>query len=93
MKMARASASASFIDGKIYVFGGCGDDVADSSNWAEVFNLETDSWDFMFVVERRETNVYYGVDEDGESFSFTPSKRPLFVSSWDSETIGVSLGT
>uniref|UniRef100_A0A1J3CXV6 F-box/kelch-repeat protein SKIP6 n=1 Tax=Noccaea caerulescens TaxID=107243 RepID=A0A1J3CXV6_NOCCA len=94
MKMPRASASANFIDGKIYVFGGCGDDVADSSNWAEVFDLETESWDFMFVftpkmpfnikqsvVERKETNVYYGVDEDGETFSFTPSERPLFVSS------------
>ncbi|CDY47742.1 BnaA02g16530D [Brassica napus] len=46
MKMARAFASANVIDGKLYVFGGCGDDV-DSSNWAEVYNPRTYTWDFL----------------------------------------------
>lgn len=92
MKMARASASASLIDGKIYVFGGLGDDdAADTSNWAEVYDLKTQTWDFLFVhtpkmprniqqsvvIDQKEV---YAVDEDGQSFSFSPSEC-VFVAS------------
>ncbi|KAL1208165.1 putative F-box/kelch-repeat protein [Cardamine amara subsp. amara] len=87
MKMARCGASASLIDKKIYVFGGCWD-VADSSNWVEVFDFKTLTWDFLFVftpkmplniqqsvvmIQDKEKEVY-AVDEDGQHFSFSPSK-------------------
>ncbi|WZY76822.1 hypothetical protein YC2023_023206 [Brassica napus] len=88
MKVPRASASASRIDNKIYVFGGCGDEV-DSSNWAEVYDIDTLTWDFLCVpTTTRPKNIkqsvvigkkeVYAVDEDAQSFSFSPSK--LFVS-------------
>ncbi|CAH8334550.1 unnamed protein product [Eruca vesicaria subsp. sativa] len=91
MKMPRAFASASIIDGKLYVFGGCGDDV-DSSNWAEVYNFRTYTWDTVCVpptarpksikeiVGTGKKEVYV-VDEDCQIFSFSPSKLPpMFVS-------------
>ncbi|CAH2067118.1 unnamed protein product, partial [Thlaspi arvense] len=90
MKMARASASASLIQGKkIYVFGGCGDDDADPSKWAEVYDPDTATWDFLpvstpplsiqqsVVIDRKEV---YAVDEDGQSFSFSPSKCAFVAS-------------
>ncbi|KAL0694342.1 hypothetical protein Bca4012_061522 [Brassica carinata] len=84
MKMARSGASASLIDKKkIYVFGGCWD-VANSSNWVEVFDMETGIWEFLFVfTPKMPLNIQqsvvingqsiYGVDEDGQIFHFTPS--------------------
>ncbi|EFH44584.1 hypothetical protein ARALYDRAFT_915512 [Arabidopsis lyrata subsp. lyrata] len=99
MKMARASASASLMtDSKIYVFGGCGDDVANSSNWAEVFDVATLTWDFLYVftpkmplniqqsvVMIKEKEVYV-VDEDGQNFSFSPSKC-MFVARGKTDSI------
>ncbi|ESQ38565.1 hypothetical protein EUTSA_v10029391mg, partial [Eutrema salsugineum] len=89
MKMARCGASASLIDRKVYVFGGCWD-VADSLNWAEVFDLRTSTWEFLFVstpkmpFEIRQSVVIdekevYAVDKDGQDFSFSPSNKPMFV--------------
>ncbi|XP_019089450.1 PREDICTED: F-box/kelch-repeat protein At5g49000-like [Camelina sativa] len=93
MKMARASPSASLMltdsgGCKIYVFGGLADDVADSSNWAEVYDISTNTWDFLFVftpkmplniqqsvlMKTKEEEEVYAVDEDGQNFSFSPSK-------------------
>ncbi|CAH8334701.1 unnamed protein product [Eruca vesicaria subsp. sativa] len=89
MRMPRASASARRIDYKIYVFGGCGDEV-DSSNWAEVYDLRAHTWEFVCVpTSTRPKNIkqsvvidnkeVYAVDEDHQIFSFSPSK--LFASS------------
>ncbi|XP_056850851.1 F-box/kelch-repeat protein At5g49000 isoform X1 [Raphanus sativus] len=84
MMIPRTSASASMIDDKIYVFGGC---LGDDSNWAEVYDIDTLTWDFLCVPSRPKNikqsvvidkKVVYAVDEDRQSFSFSPSK--LFVS-------------
>uniref|UniRef100_A0A1J3GTC6 F-box/kelch-repeat protein SKIP6 n=1 Tax=Noccaea caerulescens TaxID=107243 RepID=A0A1J3GTC6_NOCCA len=88
MKMARSGASAVLInDGekeKIYVFGGCWD-VADSSNWVEVHDIETGTWELLSVftpktplkiqqsVAMDEKHVY-AVDEDGQCFVFSASE-------------------
>ncbi|EFH56714.1 predicted protein [Arabidopsis lyrata subsp. lyrata] len=72
------------------VFGGCWD-VADSSNWVEVFDMETGTWDLLYVFTPKmplkiqqsvvldDKNVYV-VDEDGQIFSFSPSNC-MFVTS------------
>uniref|UniRef100_A0A1J3JC54 F-box/kelch-repeat protein n=1 Tax=Noccaea caerulescens TaxID=107243 RepID=A0A1J3JC54_NOCCA len=91
MKMARSGASASLVDDKIYVFGGAWDDGgADSSNWTEVLDIETGTWELLSVSTPKmplkiqqsvvilEKKVYV-VDEDGQHFSFTPSKGMLFL--------------
>ncbi|KFK32623.1 hypothetical protein AALP_AA6G267600 [Arabis alpina] len=91
MKMARASASASLIDMKIYVFGGCGDE-ADSSNWAEVFDFNTGTWEFLFVPLPRPkkiqqsvviNNEVYAIDEDSQILSFSPSKATFMSGKTD----------
>ncbi|KAF8112958.1 hypothetical protein N665_0058s0057 [Sinapis alba] len=92
MKMARSGASACLIkdDGKkkkIYVFGGCWDHhvTADSSNWVEVFDFETETWELLSVstpkmpLKIKESLVMdekhvYAVDEDGELFVFSTSE-------------------
>ncbi|CAA7013816.1 unnamed protein product [Microthlaspi erraticum] len=87
MKMARASASAHLIDGKIYVFGGLRDDSgSDSSNWAEIYDRKTKTWDLLsvstpkmplniqhsVVIDEDEELKVYAVDKDGQDLSFSP---------------------
>ncbi|CAH8388363.1 unnamed protein product [Eruca vesicaria subsp. sativa] len=90
MKMARSGASACVVkDGKkrkIYVFGGCWDDVAaDSSNWVEVYDIETRTWELLSVSTPKmplkikesmalDEKHVYAVDEDGVIFFFSTSK-------------------
>ncbi|KAF3563251.1 hypothetical protein DY000_02010908 [Brassica cretica] len=88
MNVARSRASASLIeDGKkkkIYVFGGCWD-VADSSNWVEVYDFETRTWGLLSVSTPKmplrikesmamDEKHVYAVDEDGEIFFFSASE-------------------
>ncbi|KAG7623153.1 Kelch-type beta propeller [Arabidopsis suecica] len=96
MKMARASASASLIDGKIYVFGGCLED-ADSSNWAEVFDPVYQTWGIFntpkmahsinqsVVIEEKKV---YAVDEEDQSFSFLPSEGRIWKSGKKDSKVG-----
>ncbi|XP_019086096.1 PREDICTED: putative F-box/kelch-repeat protein At3g24610 [Camelina sativa] len=84
MRVARASPAVNVVDGKIYVFGGC--EEVDSSNWAEVFDPKTKTWDTLPVPEDPEipknTSVIdksvvmegkvYAVDEKDQSFYFLP---------------------
>lgn len=89
MKMARSGASACFIeDGenkKIYVFGGCWDAADSSSNWVEVYDIDTETWELLSVsipkmpLKIKEIMVIdekhvYTVDEDGEIFFFLTSE-------------------
>ncbi|CAH8359276.1 unnamed protein product [Eruca vesicaria subsp. sativa] len=88
MNMPRASASASYVDGKIYVFGGCGDD-ADSTKWAEVFDPKTQTWR-TFVTPKMSHSIdqsvviqgkkVYAVDEENQSFYFLPSESTSWTS-------------
>ncbi|XP_010456480.1 PREDICTED: F-box/kelch-repeat protein SKIP6-like [Camelina sativa] len=89
MKMARSGASTSCLMGesKIYVFGGCSDS-ADSSNWTEVYDLATSTWEFLSVsapkmplkiqqsVVLDDKKHVYAVGEDGQisNFSVTECK-------------------
>ncbi|KAG2260499.1 hypothetical protein Bca52824_079793 [Brassica carinata] len=102
MKMARSGASASLIeDGenkkkKIYVFGGCWD-VADSSNWVEVYDFETGTWELLSVSTPKmplkikesmamdDDKHVYAVDEDGEIFVFSTSES-TFCAEGERET-------
>ncbi|WZZ68748.1 hypothetical protein YC2023_080118 [Brassica napus] len=86
--VARASASASLVDGKIYVFGGCGDD-SNSSNWAEVCDPKTQTWRTFVTPKMFHTidqsvviqgTKVYAVDEEEQSFYFLPSE----CTSWTS---------
>lgn len=93
MKMARASASANVIDGKIYVFGGC----IDEANCAEVFDPKTQTWR-NFISPMMPKSIHqsvvvqgkkiYAVDEEDQSFCSLPSE----CRSWTSGKIDSKLG-
>lgn len=93
MNMPRASASASLVDGKIYVFGGFGH-YAHYDTWAEVFDPKTQTWDpLLFLHQIWDTNTpqnknidqsvviegkkIFAVDEEDESFYILPSEYRL----------------
>ncbi|CAL9224371.1 unnamed protein product, partial [Arabidopsis halleri] len=44
MKVSRVGAKSWFLDGKIYVIGGCVKREEESMNWGEVFDLKTQTW-------------------------------------------------
>ncbi|XP_010496484.1 PREDICTED: putative F-box/kelch-repeat protein At3g24610 [Camelina sativa] len=97
MKVARASAVANVVDGKIYVFGGCQE--VDSPNWAEVFDPKTQTWDSLPLPKdpdiRRNTSVIdrsvvmedkiYSVDEEDQSFYYLPREGIWRRGNWDSK--------
>ncbi|EOA14406.1 hypothetical protein CARUB_v10027606mg [Capsella rubella] len=49
MRVGRTAAAAGVVCGKIYVFGGCPD--LNSSNWAEVFDTKTQTWDSLPLLQ------------------------------------------
>ncbi|EOA17796.1 hypothetical protein CARUB_v10006190mg [Capsella rubella] len=78
MGVARLLPAAGVVGGKIYVFGGCDD--LDCSNWAEVFDPVTQSWDTLLPLpDRNESDNLIGealVMEDklyAGTFFYSPS--------------------
>ncbi|KAG2279621.1 hypothetical protein Bca52824_050841 [Brassica carinata] len=78
MYVPRASATACLIGKKIYVFGGCGDE-ADSFNWVLfVFTPKMPlNIEHSVVIDKE---LVYAVDDEGQDFSFSPSKRLFWTS-------------
>ncbi|XP_010424651.2 PREDICTED: putative F-box/kelch-repeat protein At3g24610 [Camelina sativa] len=86
MRVARSSAAANVVDGRIYVFGGCNE--VDFSDWAEVFDPKTQSWDTLPMPEDPEIrknrrkieksvvmeDKVYAVDQENQSFYYLPSE-------------------
>ncbi|CAH8274277.1 unnamed protein product [Arabidopsis lyrata] len=44
MRVSRVGAKSCFLDGHIYVIGGCRKSEEESKNWGEVFDLKTQTW-------------------------------------------------
>ncbi|EOA16845.1 hypothetical protein CARUB_v10005068mg [Capsella rubella] len=53
MKQARGCAAVGFVDGKLYVIGGCD---SQSSNWVEAFDLKTQTWETVVGVHNVEVH-------------------------------------
>ncbi|ESQ37360.1 hypothetical protein EUTSA_v10002574mg [Eutrema salsugineum] len=73
MKMERFFAAANVFDGKIYVAGGCeSEDCDDSSNWMEVFDPKTKTWEFVSspLADRCGIRIRKSVVIDGEIIMF-----------------------
>ncbi|ESQ53180.1 hypothetical protein EUTSA_v10025659mg [Eutrema salsugineum] len=57
MRQARGCAAAEFVDGKLYVIGGCN---PLSLNWVEAFDLKTQTWESvmgLYIVEVHEKTI------------------------------------
>ncbi|ESQ27961.1 hypothetical protein EUTSA_v10019855mg [Eutrema salsugineum] len=79
MRMARASASASLVDGKIYVIGGCGM-VADSQNWGEIFHLKTQTWEDWFIPNMDEIHQSVVIKEEKKVYVVDEARRVSYLS-------------
>ncbi|CAA7022211.1 unnamed protein product [Microthlaspi erraticum] len=89
MRVARASAVAGVVDGKIYVFGGC----EERDLWGEVFDPKTQTWEALpdcgvrtyglirggVVVEKK----VYAVDAREQRFYYSPSEGKWEVCNYD----------
>ncbi|CAF2132979.1 unnamed protein product [Brassica napus] len=83
MHVARVSPSASVLDEKIYVTSGGGWGKLDYTNWMEVFDTKTQTWEFMpspgsesFDYENvaLEGSIYVRSNEKGETFKMNKGR-------------------
>ncbi|CAL9228200.1 unnamed protein product [Arabidopsis halleri] len=86
MGVARGSPAVGVVGGKIYVLGGCRD--PDSSNWAEVFDPKTQTWESLPMPDQTIRSYYirhslvlmdekekvYAVDGFDHTFYYSPSE-------------------
>ncbi|XP_018466202.2 F-box/kelch-repeat protein At4g39560-like isoform X1 [Raphanus sativus] len=100
MGVARYSAAAGVVDGKIYVLGGCDD--RESSRWGEVFDPEKQTWDalpmpphhcsphamFESIVINQDKLV--ALNGAWECVSYTPSESRWNKMSKEKETFAVN---
>ncbi|KAL1198931.1 F-box/kelch-repeat protein [Cardamine amara subsp. amara] len=70
MRMKRINPAGNVVDGKLYVAGGCED--FDSSNWMEVFDLKTQTWELVLspFAKRCKSHIYKSSVVDGEIYIF-----------------------
>ncbi|KAF2533878.1 hypothetical protein F2Q70_00033476 [Brassica cretica] len=77
MHVARVSPSASVLDGKIYVTSGGGWGKLDYTNWMEVFDTKTRTWEFM-PSPGSESFDYENVALEGSIYVMSNGKRETF---------------
>ncbi|CAA7053583.1 unnamed protein product [Microthlaspi erraticum] len=76
MKLRRASAHANLLEGKIYVFGGCG---GRHSNWGEVFDPETQTWSKWLDLPYVKINIHQSVAIEKKKMIFAVDKDYGYV--------------
>ncbi|CAA7055276.1 unnamed protein product [Microthlaspi erraticum] len=78
MRVERAIPEANVVDGKIYVAGGCRD--FNASNWMEVFDPETQTWEFVLCphAERCSIGVFKSVVIEGRIFHMFESESLVY---------------
>ncbi|CAH2054321.1 unnamed protein product [Thlaspi arvense] len=57
MQLSRAFPSVCFLDEKVYVTGGC-NNLIDSTNWTEVFDTKTQTWECFQIRSEKICGVY-----------------------------------
>ncbi|XP_010445231.1 PREDICTED: putative F-box/kelch-repeat protein At3g24610 [Camelina sativa] len=104
MNMARASASVSVVDGKIYVFGGS-EHHSKHDTWAEVFDRKTQTWSPLLFLSQiwdietpQNKNIHqsvviegkkiFAVDEEDQSFYILPSECLLSITNKRDSKLG-----
>ncbi|KAL0891480.1 hypothetical protein Bca101_015463 [Brassica carinata] len=95
MRVARVFPSACVVDEKIYVAGGC--DNLDSSNWMEVFDTKTQTWEFLQIPSEEIClgSEYQSAEYEGTVYMRSRKKRAtykLHKGRWRAADIGMNRG-
>ncbi|KAL1217702.1 putative F-box/kelch-repeat protein [Cardamine amara subsp. amara] len=79
IRIARATPSTCVLDGKIYVIGGCKN--LDATNWIEVFDTKTQTWEFMSSSHGEKicsSCTYHSLGYDGDVYVKGFEKRVTY---------------